>query len=273
MSEALDRVLGYLACPICGAAMSRDVAVRCENRHSFDVARQGYVSFLVGRSPHTGDTPAMIDSRAAFLGAGHYDAIATAVSEAVSASEGLVIDIAAGTGFYLARVLDDHPELVGLALDVSTAAARRATKAHERAAVATADAWQRLPVGDAQAAAIISVFGPRNGAELARALAPGGIAVVVTPGLNHLRELRERFGMVKIQEHKEGRLDAQLASLGTPTRTRLEYTVSLQPSEVLDEIFMGPSAFHLDRPTIAASLTDEALKVTVSVTISVFSAP
>jgi 23S rRNA (guanine745-N1)-methyltransferase len=266
----LGEVCFYLACPICGTDLILRDGVVCENAHAFDMARQGYVSFLVGRSPHTGDTAAMVESRGSFLGAGHYDAIATAVSQAVSASAGLVVDIAAGTGFYLARVLDDHPELVGLALDVSTAAAKRAAKAHERAAAATADAWKRMPVGDGQASAILSIFGPRNGDEVSRILAPDGVAIVVTPMPDHLRELRDRFGMLAIQDDKDARLDTQLAALRLLGRERLEYAVSLGPAEVLDEIFMGPSAFHLDRSDVAKRVGPEPLAVTVSVTVSAF---
>ena len=36
-----------LICPICGAALLRqEREYRCENRHSFDIARQGYVNLL-----------------------------------------------------------------------------------------------------------------------------------------------------------------------------------------------------------------------------------
>ncbi len=127
-----------------------------------------------------------------------------------------------------------------------------------------------MPVGDGRAGAILSIFGPRNGDELVRSLAPGGVAVVVTPRPNHLRELRDRFGMLAIQEDKDARLDTQLAALRLVDRQPLEYTVSLEPAEVLDEIFMGPSAFHLDRREVARLAVDP-LDVTVAVTVSTFS--
>jgi 23S rRNA (guanine745-N1)-methyltransferase len=269
-SAALHAVAGRLACPICGAPMTIAQSVVCANRHSFDIARQGYVSFLVGTSPHAGDTGEMVAARADFLAAGHYEPIALAVSRAVGGASGLVVEIAAGTGYYLARVLDDHPRLVGLALDVSTAAARRAARAHPRAAAATADAWRRLPIGDRDASAAITVFGPRNGAELARILEPGGVAVVVTPTPDHMRELRERFGLIAIQDDKDARLDAQLGQLRLAARDILEYQIELGPVDVLNEIFMGPSAFHLDRDTVLRQLDARPAVVTVSVTVSVF---
>lgn len=247
-------------------------SVVCANRHSFDIARQGYVSFLVGTSPHAGDTGEMVAARADFLAAGHYEPIAAAVSGALGETSGLIVDIAAGTGYYLARALDDHPGSVGIALDVSTAAARRAVRAHDRAAAATADAWRSLPIGDRAAASAITVFAPRNGAELARILAPGGRAVVVTPTRDHMRELRARFGLIDIQDDKDARLDAQLDQLQLVSRDILEYRIEIGPSDVLNEIFMGPSAFHLDRDAVLGQLDARPVTVTVSVTVSVFAA-
>ena len=48
-------------------------ALRCPRRHSFDIARQGYVDLRAGRAPHAGDTAEMVAARADFLAAGHYD--------------------------------------------------------------------------------------------------------------------------------------------------------------------------------------------------------
>ena len=56
------------------------------------------------------------------------------------------------------------PDAVGLALDVSKPALRRAARAHPRAAAALADTWQRLPLADASTAVLLNVFAPRNGA-------------------------------------------------------------------------------------------------------------
>jgi 23S rRNA (guanine745-N1)-methyltransferase len=49
----------------------------------------------------------------------------------------------------------------------------------------------RLPFVDGAFDAVVSVFSPRPYAEFRRVLAPGGAAVVVTPGPEHLRGLAE----------------------------------------------------------------------------------
>ncbi|MGB4593539.1 MAG: hypothetical protein WBI63_07195, partial [Coriobacteriia bacterium] len=138
-SPMLAHVIDELACPHCGAALIVvDATLRCESGHSFDVARQGYVSLLPrGAHADTADTPAMVEARDAFLGAGYYAPIAGAVADALGSAlgadaSGCVVDIGAGTGYYLARVLDGMPRLAGLALDTSKPALRRAARAHER---------------------------------------------------------------------------------------------------------------------------------------------
>ena len=52
----LDDVLPYLACPYCGAGLTRTgSALHCARGHAFNVARQGYASLL----PKQGDQAAL----------------------------------------------------------------------------------------------------------------------------------------------------------------------------------------------------------------------
>ena len=59
-----------LICPVCGKELQRgEKEYRCENRHSFDIARQGHVNLLVVQQKHSlnpGDTRQQVLSRRAF---------------------------------------------------------------------------------------------------------------------------------------------------------------------------------------------------------------
>jgi SAM-dependent methyltransferase len=95
---------------------------------------------------------------------------------------GLVADLAGGTGYYLAGILDALPHRHGACIDLSVPALRRAARAHPRAAALGADVWQPLPLADRSAALVVSIFGPRNAAETGRILIPGGTLIIATPG-------------------------------------------------------------------------------------------
>ncbi|MBO0855604.1 MAG: methyltransferase type 11, partial [Nocardia sp.] len=156
MSEPLTAIAASLACPQCAAAMAvSDRRLVCGAGHSFDIARQGYVSLLTGAATKmTGDSADMLDARSRFQAAGHFAPIARAVARAEAAAPVVpqpepVLEIGAGTGYYLAAALDALPGNYGIALDVAKPAARRAARAHPRAASILADVWQGLPIRDA----------------------------------------------------------------------------------------------------------------------------
>ncbi|MGH3851919.1 MAG: putative RNA methyltransferase [Pseudonocardiaceae bacterium] len=281
MEAVLDDVLRYLVCPYCGAQVARDGgSLRCTAGHVFDIARQGYVSMLpAGARGGGGDTAAMVQARADFLAAGHYAGVAADLARAAEEvvapleAEGCVIDVGAGTGYHLAAVVDRLPGRVGLALDVSKFALRRAARAHERMGAVACDAWRRLPVADCAAVVVLNVFAPRNGAELRRVLNSAGRLLVVTPTRDHLGELVHPLDLLTIDERK----DARLAEKLTPHFTLVERhehrsTVHLTHQDVAAAVAMGPSAWHAD-PTILAERIGQLpdpMPTTVAVRLSLF---
>jgi 23S rRNA (guanine745-N1)-methyltransferase len=228
--------------------------------------------------PGPGDGVAMVEAREAFLGAGHYRRLAEELAKEATAvsAPGVVLDVGAGTGHYLARVLDALPERIGVALDASAAALRRAARAHPRAAAIGADAWRALPLRDGAAALILSVFAPRNAAEMARVLAPGGLLIAVTPNTRHLYELVGPLGLLSVPEDKADRLDAQLAShLELSARRTVEHSMFLAREEAAQLVRMGPSAWHVDEQAVQErlALLPDPLTVTASVSMSRYVRP
>lgn len=279
-------VLAYLRCPVCGEALApADRAVRCARGHAFDVARQGYLHLTSGRTRHPGDTAAMVAARADFLARGHYAFVAEALAQraaelaasspSVTTARGpgvggqtpapLVVDVGAGTGYHLAAVLDALPAAVGLALDSSKAAARRAARAHPRADAVVCDAWSGLPVRDHAARLVLNVFAPRNPAEFRRILHPGGELLVVTPQPEHLAELVGALDLLRVDVRKQERL----AALGRPVlRRRLTRTLRLGHDDLRALVAMGPSARHVDPD--AVSTLPEPFTVTAAVQLDAY---
>jgi 23S rRNA (guanine745-N1)-methyltransferase len=269
----IDSALAMLRCPRCKAGLARDQGVvRCAQGHAFDLARQGYLNLTSG-GQGAGDTAAMVAARERFLGGGHFDPLGALVAEqcelAAPSGAGLV-ELGAGTAWYLARALDRRPDATGLALDISKPALRRAARAHPRVSAVACDAWGPLPVRDAAAAVALSVFAPRNASETARILGSGGVLAVVTPAPRHLTELVAELGLLTVDDRKQERLRDQLSRhFDITDEHELEWTLRLDHAAVRDAVGMGPSAFHApgDLDARIAALP-EPLAVTASVRLS-----
>jgi 23S rRNA (guanine745-N1)-methyltransferase len=271
----LDDVLHLLVCPHCGAALARaGGSVACPAGHSFDVARQGYVSLVPGNA----DTAAMVAAREAFLGAGHFEPLAEALcAEAerllADAGPGCVLDLGAGTGWHLARVLERVPGRPGLALDLSKHALRRAARAHPRIGAVVCDAWRPLPVRDSVAALALSVFAPREPSELARVLRPDATLLVVTPAKDHLAELVSALGLLGIEADKRERLGERLGPhFELRSRSEVTWPLELDRAAARNAVLMGPSAVHLDAVELETRIAalPEVSAVTAAVEIAVF---
>lgn len=268
-----DAVVAALRCPLCADELTLDArALRCPARHSFDLAKQGYVNLLhAGVPAGTADTAAMVAARVAFLAAGHYAGLRDLLAQVTAADagdDGLVVDAGAGTGYYLAGTLDRVPGAAGLALDVSALALRRAARAHPRLGAAVWNLWEPWPVASDAASVVLNVFAPRNGAEFRRVLRPGGSLLVVSPDRGHLAELASVAPVLEVDSRKEERLDAALSGhFELVTREVLRERATLKPDEVRDAVRMGPTGHHPDRLAGLAEVREPA-EVTFAFAVS-----
>lgn len=268
----LADVLPYLACPHCSSGLDLDGgSVRCASGHVFDVARQGYVTLVPGKVSVTGDSAEMVAARHEFLSAGHYAPITDAVV-AACAGDGCVLDLGAGTGHYLAAVLDAAPDRAGIALEIAKPALRRAARAHARIGAVGADTWGRLPVRDGVVPVALNVFAPRNAAEIARVLTPAGRLVVVAPTATHLGELVSALDLLTVARDKASRVTASLPGFVVSEQDSREFAMTLGHDEVLALAGMGPSAWHVDGAALRAKVAalPAPVRVTASVTVTTY---
>lgn len=283
---------GWLVCPVCGElllladptipaggndppsggvatpAASDAGSMRCGRCHSFDLAREGYLNLL--RSKRTGDSKEMLLARRAFLDRGHYQPLAEALADTIATFLGehagpcerplRVLDAGCGEGYYLDRLgqrLSEAPGLVGtllIGLDSAKEAIRMAAKRCPDAALLVADLKERLPIADASLDAILNVFAPRDLAEFARMLVPGGLLLIAIPSPDHLVELRLAHGLLGIEEQKLERLLEALAPHFASVGTRdLRYTLHLESDAVQTLIAMTPSQRHPERRLLPES--------------------
>ena len=249
----LAAAAGLLRCPVCRQPLEIvDVGGHCSGGHHFDVARQGYLNLSGAAEPHNADTPDMLAARARVQAGGLFDQVAEAMVELGAEGE-VVVEVGAGNAFYLAALVEISAARVGLATDVSKAAARIAAKAHPRIASVVADTWRGLPLRDGVVDVLACVFAPRNVAEFHRVLRPGGRLIVATPGPDHLIEPRTAHRVLDEPADKTERLDGSLAdAFAAGAAVHVRDTQERTGALVADLIAMGPNAFH-DQPDSPAA--------------------
>lgn len=239
-----------------------------ESGHSYDVAKQGYVTLASGKGiSHEGDSLEMINSRETFLSNGHFAPFVEAVSDALAdvveraagdACNPVILEAGAGTGYYLAHTLDLIEGARGVGLDVSVPAAKHLAKAHPRVGAVVADVWEQLPIRTGSVHALAVVFAPRNPAEFVRVLVDGGEAVMLVAAQGHLDELREPLGILGVEDGKVERLIAQAEGHLVPAADPelIEFPMLLERDAIAAQVGMSPSARHLDAETLNARLAD-----------------
>ena len=210
----------------------------------------------------------MVGARAAFLDAGHYLPLANLLVELSkdhAAGARLVMEAGAGTGYYIARVLDGFPKSLGLAIDLSKYAARRAAKAHGRLNVVVADIWQRLPLKEHSIDLALNVFAPRPAHELFRTLHHNGKLIIALPTYQHMAGLRDSLRLLEVDRNKERRVARALDPFFMQLEHRFcRWNMELNHQHIAYLAGMGPSARHIDPATLAGRIA--MLPPTVSVT-------
>ncbi len=244
-------------------SLARDTSIWCQAGLRFEFA----------------DTAEMVEARAQFLNAGHYNPLRNALS-ALCLQRGerarFITDLGAGTGFYISRVLQHLPESFGLAIDLSKYAARWAAKAHSRLDAVVADVWGGLPLKDGSADILLVVFAPRPANELFRVIKGGGRLIVATPTDAHLEELRDSLGLLRVHPGKRAKTAQALSQYFVCSdHGSYQWSMQLTHIEIEHLVRMGPSSRHIDSALLAGNIArlPAITNVTASVDVSVYTRP
>ena len=254
-----------LLCPLCGSALTKEDRVwRCENRHNFDIARQGYVNLLPvqqKRSLQPGDTKEQVISRRAFLDGGFYTPIRDALCQ-LSLDHGCagpVLDIGCGEGYYSSRLAQTlGAELVGL--DISKEAVRYAAGRYKDALWLCASA-ARLPVADQSAGLITSLFALTMPEEFLRALRPDGAFIQVLAAEDHLLGLKSVIYPQLNRKEKDS--VPNLPGFRLVESRPIRFTFTVEGEQVQNLLSMTPHVYRIgregaDRLRQTQTLTDTA---------------
>ncbi|EMG9257650.1 methyltransferase domain-containing protein [Acinetobacter baumannii] len=182
-----------LMCPVCRQRLELvSKTWRCEQGHSYDIAKQGYVNLHVVQHKHSknpGDTPESVDARRAFLQGGYYQPLQQAVVHLLKDLKAkMVLDIGCGEGYYTSAMQQVVEQCIGV--DIAKNAVQRAAKLNDKVTWVVGTG-ATLPVIDQSMDVCTSLFSPIPQTEILRVLKDDGYLIVVTPATDHLYAMRE----------------------------------------------------------------------------------
>ena len=244
------------ACPICQENLTLvESSLKCSNRHSFDLAKFGYVNLAPQIKQSANYDKENFQNRQQILEAGFYQAVLEGISDSLATkpSAKTVLDIGCGEGFYSRKLQEVHPEKTFYAFDISKDSVQIAAKSESNWAVN----WfvgdlAHLPIKDASMDILLDIFSPANYGEFRRVLSKDGILIKVIPTENHLKEIRQMvqdqltkkdYSNQDIKEHFQEHFSIQSSQIASLTKP-----ITAEQRQAL--LSMTPLLFHVDQSKI-----------------------
>lgn len=261
-----------LICPICGRELQKqEKTYCCENRHSFDLARQGYLNLLPVQQKHSldpGDTREQVLSRRAFLEAGYYAPIARALLDAAAryGVSGELLDVGCGEGWYCAQ-LAQQLGLPLTGLDISKEAVRCAAAKYKGPQWLCATA-AHIPVEDSSAGLLTSLFALTLPEEFHRVLRKDGYFFQVLAAEDHLMGLKS----VIYDEltHKEKDTLPEYPGFQRVESVPIRFSFTVEGKQIQNLFSMTPHVFRIGRAGAERLQKTELLRDTASCMLNIY---
>ena len=261
-----------LICPVCGNQLQKcDRSYLCENRHSFDVARQGYVNLLTVQQKHSlapGDTREQVLSRRSFLEAGFYAPIEETLIETAKkyGVSGEILDIGCGEGWYSAQLAAAlGASLTGL--DISKEAVRCAAAKYKNALWLCATA-AHIPAPDESADLMTSLFALTLPEEYRRVLKKDGLYFQVLAAQDHLLGLKSIIYDELIFRDKDS--TPELSGFTRLESIPIRFTFTVEGEQIRNLFSMTPHVFRIGKAGAQRLQETEVLTDTASCILNVF---
>ena len=261
-----------LLCPLCGEPLETiEKRFVCPNRHSFDIARQGYVHLLPVQSKHSlspGDTREQVTSRRQFLEGGFYEPIARAVTRAAleTGARGEILDAGCGEGYYgayLAQALGCP--LTGV--DISKEAVRCAAGKYKGHTWLCASA-AHLPVKDGSVSLLTALFSVTLPREFHRVLRPGGYFIQVLAAEDHLLGLKSIIYDRLTEKPKD--LSPELPGFALVKTEPIRFSFTVEGEQVQNLLSMTPHVYRIGPEGAARLRQTERLTDTASCVLNLY---
>ena len=261
-----------LFCPICGKQLHKNErAWVCEDRHSFDIARQGYVNLLPVQQKHSknpGDTREQVLARRSFLEAGFYSPICDVLIDAAQSLDlsGPILDVGCGEGYYASRLANAlEAELIGL--DISKEAVRCAAAKYKDAQWLCATA-SHIPLPDGNVKLLTSLFALTLPEEFSRILADDGYFFQVLAAEDHLLGLKSII--YPELKHRQKDTVPELPGFTLEKTIPIRFTFTVEGEQIHNLFSMTPHVFRISKEGAERLKNTQTLTDTASCVLNVY---
>lgn len=258
------------ACPICKEELQlMENSLKCQNRHSYDIAKFGYVNLAPQVKQSKDYDKTSFQNRQLILEAGFYQQISDSLIQILKEEPAFktVLDVGCGEGYYARKIQEHFPDKTLYAFDISKDSVQLAAKSDSSLAVN----WfvgdlAKLPLQDASMDIILDIFSPANYQEFQRVMSDSALLIKVIPTERHLQEIRQKaavqlskrdYSNQEVIQHFQEHFDII-------SEVNVESSHSLTSESRAALLAMTPLLFHVEQDQI--DWTD-LTQVTIAATI------
>lgn len=186
-----------LKCPVCHHTMttiSRD-NIQCSSRHTFDLARQGYINFMTRFFKGNYDKRLFTAKRNILSQTAIYTPLVDTIRDWIEdyssgSSQPLhILDAGAGEGSLLQQITQNTPA-VGWGIDIAKEGIAMASSTYDQQIWFVGD-LAYSPFAEGQLDVILNILSPSNYEEFGRVMKKDGWIIKVIPRDRYLMEMRE----------------------------------------------------------------------------------
>ena len=271
-----------LKCPVCDEPLNRfDKVFSCPKRHSFDIAKKGYVNLLLANQTHSeasGDSKMMIDARERFLKTDKYSCLKNQIIEIIKeyASKDIVFgDMACGEGYYTNSIhkhfLDHGYDISTYGIDISKAGInacsikQRALKLDNLLFIIGNLFY--LPFLNDSFDVLLNCFAKIEKEEFLRCLKKNGVYIRVLPNKEHLLNMKQiLYENVYLNEEKE----EEIQGFSLLKKVEVNDEIELNNQEIIDLFMMTPYYYKSSKESAERLCKLNYLKTKISFSILVY---
>lgn len=276
----ISKHVSILKCPICDSSMEVQSlkSIVCSNRHTYDVAKQGYLNVLTQHVKTNYDRSLFEARRKVIAESDFYNAFHKEITEMInqytpSKKDLSLVDMGSGEGSHLHKIgrilqADFAKNTTGVGFDISKEGILEAAKYYEDHIWVVAD-LANTPLNDRTVDVMLNILSPSNYEEFNRLLMDDGIIIKVVPREGYLKELRQYF--YKDSEKKdysnEKVIELFKDKFEWVDQLVINYTSNLNESTLQALVKMTPLTWGIDALAVERFLESGIRNITVDLDI------